>query len=133
MGIVLIDAFYVCLKSLPNFHSKNPAAFRLIFMAEIRRCFASNASQHSKHYSNQAFDVRIQEWGCPIFMAKIRQSFVFGALWRIGSVSHLCIWHISTCSYCDESKPLKASSMLMHVTYTRKLMSLGDMDQDKQI
>ena len=35
MGVVPIDAFQVCLKLLPNFHSENPVAFHLIFMAEI--------------------------------------------------------------------------------------------------
>ena len=35
MGVVSIDAFQVCLELLPNFHSENSAAFRLIFVAEI--------------------------------------------------------------------------------------------------
>ena len=43
-GVVLIDAFQVCLKSLPNFHDENPAAFRLIFVAEIRQQFVSDVS-----------------------------------------------------------------------------------------
>ena len=61
---------------------------------------------------------------------KIRQSFAFGALWCIGRVLHLCIRHVSTCSNYDESKPFKASSILMSVAYMGKLMSLDDMDQD---
>ena len=70
----------------------------------------------------------MRQWGCPIFMAKIQQSFVFGALWRTSKVLRLCILRVSTCSYCDEPKPFKVLSMLMHVAYTRKLMSLADMD-----
>ena len=34
-GVVSIDTSQVCLESLPNFHSENLVAFRLIFMAEI--------------------------------------------------------------------------------------------------
>ena len=44
MGVVSIDVFLVRLESMPNFHSENPAAFSLIFMAKIQQCFASNAS-----------------------------------------------------------------------------------------
>ena len=40
------------------------------------------------------------------------------------STRRLCIWRVSTCLYCDEPKPFKASSMLMHAAYTEKLMSL---------
>ena len=36
MGVVSIDAFQVCLKSLPNFHGENSVAFHFIFVAEIR-------------------------------------------------------------------------------------------------
>jgi len=43
MGVVLIDAFQVCLKSLPNFCSKNTAAFRLILVAKIQQRFALDA------------------------------------------------------------------------------------------
>ena len=35
MGVVSINAFQVCLKSLPNFHSENLTSFCLIFVAEI--------------------------------------------------------------------------------------------------
>ena len=84
MGVVLIDTFQVCLKSLSNFHGKNLAAFRLIFVAKIRQHFASDVSQHAKRYSHQAFVMRIQQWGCPIFTVKIRQSFMFGVLWCTG-------------------------------------------------
>ena len=44
MGVVPIDTFQVCLKSLPNFHGENPATFRLIFVTEIQQCFASDVS-----------------------------------------------------------------------------------------
>ena len=133
MGVVPIDTFQVCLKSLPNFHGENPAAFCLIFVTEIQQRFASNVSQHAKYYSHQAFDIIIWQWGCPIFMVKIWQSFAFGVLWRTDRVSRLCIQRLSTCSYCDKPKPFKASSMLMHVTYTGKPMSLGDMDCNNHI
>ena len=43
-GVVLIDASLVCLESVPNFHDENPAAFRLIFMAETRQRFALGVS-----------------------------------------------------------------------------------------
>ena len=130
MGVVLINVSQVCLKSLPNFHSENLAAIHLIFVAKILQRFTSNASQRAKCNSHQAFNVRIRQWGCPIFTAKIQQSFTFGALQRTSRVSHLCIQCILTGSYCDEPKPFKALSMLRHVTYTRKPMLLGDMDQD---
>ena len=133
MGVVSIDAFLVCLKSSSNFHGENPVAFRLIFVVEIQQYFTSIVSQHTECYPHQTFDMRIQQWGCPIFTAKIWQSFAFGVLWCTNSVSHLCIWHVSTCLYCDEPKPFKASSMLMRVAYTGKPMSLGDMDQNNHI
>ena len=44
MGVVSIDAFQVCLESLPNFHGKNPVAFRHVLVAEIWQCFALDAS-----------------------------------------------------------------------------------------
>jgi len=44
MGVVLIDAFQVCLESLPNFHSENQAAFHLIFVAKIWQRFTLDAS-----------------------------------------------------------------------------------------
>ena len=72
MGVVSIDVFLVRLEAMPNFHSENPAAFSLIFMAKIQQCFASNASYHTKRYSHQAFNLRIRQRGCPIFMAKFR-------------------------------------------------------------
>ena len=130
MSVVLINASQVCLELLPNFHGKNLTAFRLIIVAKIQQLFTLNASQHAKCYSHQAFDVRIQQWGCPIFTAKIRQSFAFGVLWRTSRVSHLCIWHISTCSHCGKPKPSKVLSMLMRVAYTGKPISLSDMNQD---
>ena len=133
MGVVLIDAFQVCSKSLLEFHGKNPVAFRLIFMAKIRQRFALDAIQHTKRYSHQAFDVRIRQQGCPIFMVKIWQSFGFSALQRTRRVSRMCIRRISTCSHYDESKPSKMLNMLICVAYIGKPMSLGDMDQDNHI
>jgi len=43
-GVVSIDAFQMCLESLPNFHDENLAAFHLIFVAEIRQHFTLNGS-----------------------------------------------------------------------------------------
>ena len=43
MGVVSIDAFQVCLESLPNFHDKNPIAFCIIFVVEIWQHFALDA------------------------------------------------------------------------------------------
>ena len=63
-------------------------------------------------------------------MAKIQQSFAFGALWHTGRVSCLCIRCVPTCLYYDKLEPLKALSILIHVTYTRKPLSLGDMERD---
>ena len=130
MGVVSIDVFLMCVESLPNFHGENLATFCLIFLAEIWQCIALDASQRIKCYSHQAFDMRIWQWECPIFTAKIRHSFAFGALWCISRSLRLCIRQISTCSYCDELKPFKASSKLMRAIYTGKPMSFGDMDQD---
>ena len=130
MGMVSIDAFQVCLELLPNFHGEKPATFCLIFMVKIQQPFASYASQHTKRYSYQAFDVRIRQQGCPIFKVKTLQNFAFGVLWRTGRVLCMCIRCALTCSCCNEPKPFKASSMLICVTYTRKPMSLGDIDQD---
>ena len=129
-GVVLINIFQVCLKLLPNFHNENSVAFRLIFVAEICQLFTSYVLQRAKRYSHQAFNVRIWQWGCPIFMTKIQQSFAFGLQWRTGKVSRLCMQRLSTCSHRDELKPTKVLNMLIHVTYTGKPMSLGDMDQD---
>ena len=129
-GVVLINASLVCLESLPNFHDEDLATFHLSFMIEIWQCFASSASQHIKHYSHQAFIVRIWQWRCPIFTVKIRQSFVFGVLQCISRVSCLCVWCMPTCSCQDLLKPLKASSILMRVAYMGKPMSLSDMNRD---
>ena len=130
IGVVPINAFQVCLKLLPNFHGENSATFCLIFVVEILQCFASDASQHAKHYSHQDFDMRIRQWGCPIFMTKIRQSFASSALWHTDKVSHLCIRHVSTCQHCNELNPFKVLNMLIRVVYTAKPMSLGEMDRD---
>ena len=43
-GVVPINAFIVCLESMPNFHHKNLVAFHLIFVAEIQQCFTTDAS-----------------------------------------------------------------------------------------
>ena len=43
MGVVLIDAFQVCLKSLPNFLGENSATFCLIFVAKIQQSFVFSA------------------------------------------------------------------------------------------
>ena len=118
MGVVSINAFQVCLKSLPILHDENLAAYCLIFMAKIQQSFTLDASQHAKRYSYQVFHVRIQQWGCPIFTVKIQQSFTFDVLWRIGRISCSCIWRVFTCSYRNEPKPFKASSMLMSTAYT---------------
>ena len=75
--------------------------------------------------------MRIWQQRYPIFSAKIRQSFTFGALWRTDRVLCLCIRCASTCLYSGESKPTKASNILMHVAYTGKSMSLPDMDWNK--
>ena len=45
-------------------------------------------------------------------------------------VSRLCIRCVLTYSHHDEPKPSKVLNILIHVTYTGKPMSLGDMDQD---
>jgi len=44
MGVVSVDVFLVRLESMPNFHSENPVAFRLIFVAKIQQRFTSDAS-----------------------------------------------------------------------------------------
>ena len=129
----MINASLVCLELLPNFQGENLITFRLIFMVEIWQRFSSGASWHTKHYSHQVFTVRMRQWGWPILTAKIRQSFTFGVLWRIGKVSCLCIWRVLTCLCQDDSKPLKTLSTLICVAYMGKPMSLGDMDQDGQV
>ena len=86
-GVVLINASLVCLELVPNFHDKNLTAFHLVFVAAIQQHFASGVFIAHKHYSHQAFAVRIQQWRCPIFMAKIRQSFMFG---EVGF--HACVY-----------------------------------------
>ena len=127
MGVVSIDAFQVCLKSLPNFHAENPIAFHLIFVTEIRQHFTSNVSQHAKCYSHQAFDMRMRQWGCFIFTAKIQQSFTFSAPARF----HDCVYGVYRHAHTVASQiPLKCQNMLIHVAYTGKPMSLGDMDHD---
>ena len=44
MGMALVDAFLVRMELLSNFHGENLVTFRLIFVVEIRQCFASGAS-----------------------------------------------------------------------------------------
>ena len=129
-GMVLINASLVYLESLSNFHDENLTVFLLIFMAQIRQCFTSGVSQHMKHYSHQVFAVRIQQRRCPIFTAKIRQSFAFGALCYTGRVSCMCIQRAPTFACQDKPQPLKALNILMHVAYTGKPMSLGDIGRD---
>ena len=68
--------------------------------------------------------MRIWQQRCPIFTEKIWQSFTFSALWRTSRASFLCIRRVPTCLCWDKSEPLKASSILMRVTYTRKPMTL---------
>ena len=129
MGMVPVNTFLVRLESMPNCHSENPVAFRLIFVVEIQQRLPQ------VHHSTQnvlflpIFRYENMATGCLIFTAKIQQSFAISALWHTDKVP-LCIRRISTYSHRDESKPFKASSMLMRVAYTRKSVSLGDMDQD---
>ena len=129
MGMVPINTFLVHLELMPNFHSENPVAFRLIFVVETQQRLPQ------VHHSTQnvlflpIFRYENMATGCLIFTAKIQQSFAISALWHTDKVP-LCIRRISTYSHRDESKPFKASSMLMRVAYTRKSVSLGDMDQD---
>jgi len=58
-------------------------------------------------------------------MIKIQKGFAFGELWHTDRVSCLCIRHALACLYEGEPKLTKASNMLMHVTYTRKSISLS--------
>ena len=83
IGMVLVDVFSVCLESMPNFHGKNPATFCLIFRGENtsalhRKCIISH-----KILFSPSFHCENMATGCLIFTVKIRQSFAFGALWRI--------------------------------------------------
>ena len=96
----------------PYFHGGNLAMFRL------------RGIKHTKHYFHQAFTMKIWQRRCPIFTEKIWQSFTFGALWHTSRASFLCIRRVPTCLCWDKSEPLKASSILMRVTYTRKPMTL---------
>ena len=64
--------------------------------------------------------MRIWQWRCPIFTAKIRQSFTFSALWHTCKVLCLCIWRVPTCSCYNKPESLKALSILMCITYTGK-------------
>jgi len=43
-GVVLIDTSIACLDLVPNFHDKNSAAFRLVFVVKIQQHFASGVS-----------------------------------------------------------------------------------------
>ena len=131
MGLVSIDASLSVFGIIAKFpRRKFGSIFCLIFVVEIQQRFTSGVLQHSKCYSHQAFTMRIQQQGCPIFTTKIWQSFVFGELWRVGRVLCLCIRRVPTCSCQDELEPLKAFKTLICVTYTGKPMSLGDMDRD---
>ena len=97
-------------------------------MAKIRQHFAlfswwkSCSALPQMHYSmpnailTKIFNVRMRQWGCPIFTAKIQKSFAFNALWRTSEVSSFCVWHLSACSHCDEPKP---SKVLEHVETCR--------------
>ena len=78
MGMVLINAFQVCLELLPNFHGENSTAFRLIFVAEIWQCFATDAiftklstweySNGDTQFSRQKSDriSRLARYGTPV-------------------------------------------------------------------
>ena len=101
----------------PYFHGGNLVAF-------LVSCVITNKTLFSP-----SFPYKNIAKGCPIFMAKIWQSFVFGVLWCTNRVSCLCIWHALVCSYWGKSRLTKALNTLTHVAYTRKLMSLADMDR----
>ena len=69
MGVVLINAFQVFevivkfpqlkfCSILPYFRGGNPTTLRLKRIITCQR------------YSHQALDMRIRQWGCPIFTAK---------------------------------------------------------------
>ena len=130
MGVVLIDAFQVHLELLPNFHNENLVAFRFIFVAKIQQHFSLDASQPTKCYYHQAFDMRIRQWGCPISWRKscrVSHLVYYGASARFrvyvyGMYRHACTM--------KRQKTYKVSSKLMHVAYMGKPMSLSDMDHD---
>ena len=103
---------------LPYFHGRNSVAICL-------RCVIAHKTLSSPFFYHENTAM-----GCPIFKAKIQQSFMFGVLWCTSRVSRLCIQHISTCLHHDKLKPFKASSMLMRVAYIGKPISLGDIDRD---
>ena len=103
---------------LPYFRGRNLVALRLKYVIAYQTLFLPS------------FQREITTMGMSHFHGEIRQNFVFGALWWTNRVSHLCIRCVSTYSHRDEPKPFKVLSMLMHVTYMGKPMSLGDMDQD---
>ena len=99
------------------FRGGNPTTFRV-------RCVIAH-----KILFSPSFRCENKAKGCPIFMAKIWQSFVFGALWHTAKVSYLCIWKASVCSYQGKPRLTKASNTLTRVAYTGKPMSLADMDR----
>ena len=123
LNVFGINAKFLWRKSisiLPYFCGKNLATPRLRCIIAHKMLFSP--SLHCKNIAT----------GCLIFTVKMRQSFAFGALWCTGRVLRLCIHCLSTCSYWDEPKPFKVSSVLMRVSYTRKAVSLGDMNQDNR-
>ena len=52
MGVAPIDSFQVCLKSLPNFHGEDLAAFCLIFVVEIWQRFTLDVEGKSGFVSH---------------------------------------------------------------------------------
>ena len=88
--IFFINAVLTHLELLPNFHDENTVAFFPYFHGGNPtfwvRCITAHKMLFSPsiHYENTAK-------GCPIFMAKIWQSYVFGALWCTARVLYLYI------------------------------------------
>ena len=147
--VVSIDAFQVCLKSLPNFCSENLAAFRLIFMAKIWQRFAlfswwksDSISPYFRGRNLVVLYLRCVIACQTLFLSNFRyENMTIGiphfygensTKFRIwcGRVSHLCIQRVSTFLHRDEPKPSKILSMLMCVEYMGKPLSLGEKDQD---
>ena len=102
----------------PNFSGKNLAVLCL-------RCVIAHQTLFLPSFWHENTAI-----GMPYFHGKNPAKFhIWWAMEHMQGFA-LCIQCVLTCSHCDEPKPSKVLSMLVHVEYMGKPMSLGGMDQD---
>ena len=129
MGMIPIKAFSMCLESMPNFHGENSAASLPCFCGRnpvvlCLRCIIAHKMLFSPSFCRENMAI-----GMPHFHGKNPAKFCIRC-----AMAHQQGFTFVYMARIDMRRakppaPRKVSSMLLHVAYIGKLVSLGDMDR----